>query len=427
MSFAALLLSTVPFLFQGEDPAEAPPLRWDRSLDAALAQAKKANSWVLVALPPDYEGEGHGALSGAFWNFRGLRKAAAKGRAVVGSSYKHAEHEGGVDRDGNTLDKYCSRFGQLVCDQHREIEKQVVARYFDGLEPPTRPVFLVLRGSDGKVLARRLGDPTANELADLMRYVGSIIAAGDEPAVPSELLGKTSDADAETRSRALRVLAALEFPSADEARKKLLENAKDDNQRAEILVAIAEAGSRTLRDVAMAQLESKSLAVRSAAARALGGPGLADAVDPLIKAYGKARDDEERKWIVRALGRASRASETGKDMLKKAINDNKALIRANAAVALGEACGGDGAAIKLLKQHIEGDSDPKVRGAAVYALTMARAGDTKETISYLRARKPKEKDPKVVEMLNSGITYLDGTLENDLLWALQGFCGDPVK
>lgn len=426
MPSIALVLSVVPLLFQGDEEA-APALRWDRSLDAALAEAKRAKSFVLVVLPDDHEGEGHGALAGGFWWHKGLLKAAAGGRAVVGSPYKHIEHEGGRDRDGNTLERYCSRFGQLVCEQHREVEKQVVGRYFEGLEPAARPAFLILRGSDASVLARRVGDPTANELAETLRVTSTLVDGEGDPVVPSELLGRAQDSDKATRTRALRVLASLEFASADAARKKLLDDAKDDAARAELLLAIAECGSRTLRDVALSQLDSKSVPVRIAAARALGGPGLADGVDPLGKALAKARDDDERKWIVRSLGRPSRASESGKELLKKALADNKVLIRASAAVALGEACLGDPAIVKVLKQRGETDTDGKVRGACYYALATMRGADAKDVIAYLRQRKTKEKDPKASEFIAAAVNDLEGTLDGTLDWALHAFCGDPSE
>jgi hypothetical protein len=425
MSIATLALPLVLALAQSDD--EPSMLRWDRSLDGALEKAKSSNSFVFIAFPDDFDGEGRDALLGAFWTHRGLRKAVAAGRAVVASPYKHVEHESGLDRDGGALERYCSRFGQLVCEQHREVEKQALSRYFEGVDPVTRPVFLVVRGSDGAVLARRVGDPTATELAETVQLVASIVKESGEPAVPSELLGRALDADEKTRSRALHVLASLEFPAADAARKKLLDDSKDDKHRAEILDAVADCGSRTFREVALAQLESKATIVRAAAARALGAPGKPDAVEPLVKSFTKAKDDDERKWIVRALGRCARASEPGRDMLRKAAADNRAIVRANACIALGEAGAGDAAVVKLLKQKAESDPDAKVRGAAAYALTTMRGVDSKDAIAFFRQRKPKEKDAKVIEMLNAGVTFLEGTHDGDLSWALQNFCGDSAR
>lgn len=419
---SALALAAFSFLFQEEF---VPALRWDQSIDAALAAAKKDDGFVMIALPDDWPGEGHGGLSSAFWSHRGLLKAAAKGRAVVGSSCKHSENDNGSDRDGTPMDRVCSRFGQMLCEHHLEVEKQTIARFFEGQEPPVRPLFLFLRGSDGAVVARRLGDPTANELAELVKTVAASL--DKEPVVPSELLGKVNDTDPAVRARVMRVIASLEFAAADAARKKLLEDAKEDARRAELLNAMAECGSRALQEVALAQTESKNSAVRTAALRALGGPGIASGADPLVKFWPKARDDEDRKAVIRALGRCARQSEPGRDLLKRALNDTKAMVRANAAVALGEAAFGDPGTVKLLKQKIESDPDSKARGAAVYALIHLRNVDVKETVAWIRARRPKEKDARVGEIMNSGTKYLEGSFDESLQWALTVFCGDPAK
>lgn len=407
-----------------QDEAEPPPLRFDQTLEAAISGAKADNSFVMIALPEDWPGEGHGSLSGGFWTHRGLRRAAEKGRLVVGSPCKHSETDGGTDRAGKPMDRVCSRFGQMLCEQHNNIEKETVARFFEGQDPPTRPLFLVIRGSDGTVVARRLGDPTANELAEILKTVSATLEK--DPVVPAELLGRVNDTDATVRLRSMRVVASLEFPAADAARKKLLEEAKDDARRAELLNAMAECGSRSLQEVALAHVESKNSAVRTAAIRALGGPGLASGADPLVKAWPKAKDDEDKKAIVRALGRCARGSEAGKDLIKRSLMDTKAYVRANAIVALAEAAYNDPAAVKLIKQKIETEGDAKARGAAVFAYVNLRGADPKEIINYLRGRKSKEKDAKVTEMMNNGISYLEGKLEELSHWPLEIFCGDPA-
>ncbi|MFN0208059.1 MAG: HEAT repeat domain-containing protein [Planctomycetota bacterium] len=432
MMLAKLILTFSAFSFPGfamiqDGDVEPPPLRYDQSLDTALAEAKAKNTFVLVALPEDWPGEGHGSLGGAFWYHKSLRKSAAKGRAVIGSPCKHSENESGSDRNGKAMERVCSRFGQMLCEQHREIEKQTIARFFDGLEPAARPAFLVIRASDGVVVARRLGDPAANELAETISAASSAIESGENPSVPAELLGKATDEDANVRNRSLRVLASLEFPSADAARKKLLEEAKDDARRAELLLAIAECGSKCEPSVIAPFTDSKNATVRAAAMRAFGGSGHVSGVEPLLKSWPKAREDEEKKAIVRALGRCGRQSEPARELLKKAASDTKTYVRANAMIAIGEALYADASAVKLLKSRAETDGDSKVRGAAVFALVNLRNAEPKDTIAFLRARKAKEKDAKVIEVMNSGVAFLDGSLNDELHWPLEIFCGDPKQ
>jgi hypothetical protein len=411
---------------QGESD-EPPPIRLDQSLEKALAEAKSAKTFVFVALPEDWAGEGHGSLQGNFWYTKGLRRALAKARVVVGSPFKHTEHESGSDRDGNPMNHVCSRFGQMVCEQHREVEKQAVAKYFEGLDPAAKPAYLVLRGSDGAVVARRLGDATSGELTETIKAAAAAIESGDDPIVPAELLGKCLDGDAGVRIRALYSLASLEFAAADSARKKMLEEAKDERRRAEILLAMAECGSRCDVAVSMAHVESKNAEVRCAALRALGGSGHVAGVDPLVKAWAKAREDEEKKAVVRALGRCGRQSDAAKELLRKAAADTKIYVRANGYIALSEAFYNDAATAKLLKSKIESDGDARARGAAVFALVTLRNADTKDTIAFIRARKPKEKDAKVIEVMNAGVAYLEGSLNDDFHWPLEIFCGDPKR
>jgi hypothetical protein len=372
----------------------------------------------VVALPRDTDGAGRGALWGPFWNSAPLQRVLASGRFVVGSRCKHTETEEGSERQ-------CSRFGQVVCDQHREIEKQVVARWFDGNDPPLRPAFLVVRGNDGVVLARRLGEVAAAELADVIGAAALSAENAGDGVVPSEWLAKAGDPDAGARARALRILASLEGAGAEGALRKRYDEAKDDLARIEILGAVADAGARTLAASAIEALEAKAVAVRTAAARAVGGSASAAAVDPLLRALAKAREDDERRSIVRALGRCGRTSEAAKEALRKAVHDGRALQRANACVALAEAADADPLTQKLLRQRIETDSEARVRGAAAYALvSISGTADAKDLVTFLRARKAKEKDPKVAEMLASGVAMLDGSLAEPPAWALKVFCGD---
>lgn len=420
----ALSLALIPAPRQDDD-GPLLLMSFDQTIDKALAEAKRKNSFVFVALPEDWAGEGRGALTGSFWLHKGLRRAAEKGRAVVGSPSRHSDTDSGTDRDGYPMEHVCSRFGQMLCEHHNNIEKEVVARYFEGQDPPVRPLFLVLRGKDGAVIGRRIGDATATDMAELLKTAQAICET--DAVVPSELLGRIDDSNEKTRTRAMRALASLEFEAADAARRKLLEEAKSDARRAELLNAMADCGARVSTEYLVSQLESKNASVRVAALRALGGPGTAAGVEPLLKAFPKARDDEERKAIVRSLGRCSRAAEAGRELLKRALNDAKSLVRANAAIGLAEAAWSDPATQKTLRAKIETDGEARVRGAAVFALITMRGIDTREMLTWLRARKPKEKDPKVVELISNGIAQLEGSQGDELRWPLEIFCGDAER
>lgn len=425
MLLTAGLLLAVSCAFQSDD--EPPPLRWDSTLENALVAAKAETSIVFAAFPNDFDGEGNGSILGNPWTSVALRRAVSKGRALVASSHKHVEYESGTDRDGKPLERYCSRFGLLLCEQHREIEKKLLARYFDGADPGVRPMFLVLDGSTGTILARRLGDAPSSELAEMVSVAQSILKGGGEPVLPSELIGRAMGTDAAARARALRLLASFEFPAADASRRKLLSEAPDDKRREEILLAIAEIGGRGSRAEVLREIESKSLAVRIAAARALGAAGLADAVEPLAKAWARAREDEEKKWILRSLGRCARSSEVGREILRKAMTDLRVVVRANACIAMRDVGTGDATLLKVLRQRLESDAEARVRGAAIFALATMEGADPKELIPYLRQRKPKEKDPKVSELLSAAVAYLDGAIDTDLSWVYPAFAGDPVR
>jgi len=401
---------------------DTPSLRLERTLDAALAGAQMANSFVAVVLPRDHDGEGYGLMSGPFWSNRALREAAAKGRVLVGSRCTHTELEASPDRDGKRIDHACSRFGQILCQQHRDAEKQVVAKYFAGRDPGVRPVFLLLRGSDGAPIARRVGEATVAEVTDMFVVAPAAATAGE---APKETVGKAGEKDDAVRRRALRLLATVETEPAEAALRGLYDAAKDDARRAEILDAIAQVGARRLRDRALAVLETGPPGLRAVAARAIASSGDEDSVAPLVKAFPKAKDDEERKAIVRALGRCGRGSDAARDALKKAASDTRPLVRANAVVALGQPGVGDASTLALLKQKLESDGEARVRGAAAYSLAMAENADAADLVPRFRARRAKEKDSRVSEMLGSGVAWLEGSAgEDDLAWPLVVFCGD---
>jgi HEAT repeat protein len=227
------------------------------------------------------------------------------------------------------------------------------------------------------------------------------------------------------RRPALRLLAALELEAAGEARRSLLAEAPDDARKAEILAATAEIGSSSLREPALACLESGSSTLRGAAARAIAAGGEPSAVEPLGKAWGKARDDGERCALVRALGRCGRGNERAREILRKAASDPRIWLRANAVVALAESSDGEPETLTLLKQRMASDPEARVRGAAAFALATARSNDLKEIGEVLRARKEKEKDARVLAMLAASAAFAEGNLEEDLDGRGNAFCSEP--
>ena len=211
MSFAALLLSTVPFLFQGKTPRRRrrfvgigpstprspKPRRPTPGCWSPFRPTTRARGTARSREPSGtFAASAKPRRRGGRWSAPPTSTRSTKGRRP---RWKHARQV--------LLALRAARLRSAPRD--REAGGRALLRR---ARAPDAPRILGVARERRKVLARRLGDPTANELADLMRYVGSIIAAGDEPAVPSELLGKTSDADAEIRSRALRVLAAPRVP-----------------------------------------------------------------------------------------------------------------------------------------------------------------------------------------------------------------------
>src|SRR4030095_1059024 len=117
-------------------------------------------------------------------------------------------------------------------------------------------------------------------------------------------------------------------------------------------------------------------------------------------------------------------SEPAKELLRKMTGDSRVYVRANAVVALADAAPDEPQTLTLLRQRAEKDSESRVRGAAVYALVTVRGADPKELLAFFKARRPKEKDPKVAELLSAAITSFEGTLEDPLDWPLTVFCGD---
>ncbi len=408
--------------------SEPPAVSWSTTLESALESARAQDSFVFVALPVDRNGEGDGVLRGPLWRDRSLREALAGGRSVVGSSSRHVESEAGHDREGRELPRFCSRWGAMLCEQHRENDKRVLATYFDGEEPAVRPVYLVLRGSDGAVLARQVGDAPPDELAEIVRAATMVSGEEASSAIPSELLGKVGDAHRSTRRQALRVLAALRSPAARAALERRFEDAaQDDAMRADIAEALASAGSPDLVASLVAHLEARSAELRGAAARALGASGSLEARAALVKALPKALGEEERGALVLAIGRTSRADDETVGLLRREAASSRAAVRASAVLALGAVGARRPETEALLRERAKSDAEARVRAAAIYALARWQEDARGETADYLASLRAKEKDPRLVQFLGDAVSFLGGRIEVPLAAALGTILGGSAR
>lgn len=398
-------------------PAASATLRWERTLEEARIQAKRAGTFVFVSLPVDRPGHGRGQLRGSLWDDAELRETLAAGFCVAGSHHRHVEVESGLDAKGQELPRICTRFGQLVCDQHREIEKQVLARYFGGEEPAARPVFLVISPSDGALLARQVGETTPQILADIVRSAARAIDGDGLPTVPSELLGRATSENAAIRFDALRALAALTFPAADGMRRQFVEGAPNDAVRAEIFAAMFEAGNGSLFELARKALDSKEPILRTQAGRALAADGRPNAAEPILKRLAQPIAESER-WIhLLSLGRVARGHGDAIAVLRRDATSSRPLIRSSALMALASAAPADEKSIMLFEQRMASDLDARVRGTAAVARVLAEpdaGGEESPLAEMLRKRSRAEKDQRVVDVLTACASFVGGNLEIDM-------------
>jgi HEAT repeat protein len=254
-------------------------------------------------------------------------------------------------------------------------------------QPAVAEVIEVLKDPDEANRTRaqstlsRIGAPAARELVLVLgdeqtaeAVVGILARIGAE-AVPA-LTSALENDDAKVRHNACLALREIGEPARDAARAlgKALKG-KDPQLRRGAAAALAKTGAAAgvVGDLTDALQDAKDSELRAHAARALAkiGPKAQAAIPVLVVMLGNDASDQARASAAAALGLVIDSLDVPKDALaalRQALQDSKAGVREEAAVALGTLKVQPKGVVKDLTQALRQEKNPKARAGMAWAL-----------------------------------------------------------
>lgn len=298
----------------------------------------------------------------------------------------------------------CPRFGQVTCEQHMHLYRELSTRYGDQfvapggrgeMISPQHAWFL----ADGTLLRRKEYELSRAELMERMRKVLEEVAApaggadpaarpgdADAPLTDSERaeLERAVKSDREGRRAALGNLLSTGKKAAQEAVLELAAKG-DEKLRCDVLRALGKARALNARPFVEDYLKDRVAEVRSFAAVALEDMGQKESAEPLLRRIKTEGDTFARKNMYRALGvcGGGAADKEGAKTLLKGLGDKQVVAAKHAALALRSYAGPAAELVlKPLEQAAVREKSPELRGAIVY--TLAFIGNKETTIPALQ-------------------------------------------
>ncbi|MBK8179964.1 MAG: HEAT repeat domain-containing protein [Planctomycetes bacterium] len=472
---ACLLAATGP-LFAGD-------VRWEKSLDEALARAKAENKPVFLAVNMDGE-RANDQLATKTYADKSFQEWAARTVNVVASAAEHA-----------SLGKPCPRFDGLECIDHRRADSAARASV---LKPDSQGFVIapqhVWIAPDGKLLfsvpyavtleelnwcmasALREVAPDSVKLPANGRVPRRLIAGGvfdpatsgsgiaDRPPTREEALEivkemKKSWFALENGEDARRLLMSDEPEVLDFVRQQLRgsigsflgggggaggggggggrggggggggRGANSGRFHAQILHQIGIVSPATYWELASESLENSDASVRAEAAVALEQLAAPESVRALSAALAKEDDALVKKEILRALGSAGAADAKARaTLIKRAKTDKNETLRWNAVAAMGFGAA-DPELQAFLLAALAG-KDPRAKTAAACALALSRDKQFVPLLEAQRAELTEGADPfekQAQGAIGAALAVLKGAPLGEIEPPLAKICGDDIR
>lgn len=194
-------------------------IRWETSIEAALAEARLRNAPLLVLLTRDSDPDTETTLS----VFRGKKVQAFASRVVFVIGHYGMSHKHETKKEGEKEIYLCSLF-DVSCSDHHIAYRTMLNKYLSGeyatpvhlfLLPGGEEFYRFQRSQDAKVVV--------SELERLLRKSGEGVSRSDYVALRAEIEKAKKDAKDGDLEGARKKIRGLVKPSHPEAMKRFLE------------------------------------------------------------------------------------------------------------------------------------------------------------------------------------------------------------
>lgn len=395
-----LLVASIAVTARAQTPPAAPPaLVWQHDWKSALAKATAESKPILVVVVKEREPAcprmfekvyADGDVAAKLANFV-LVPCCEDGHAQVEDAQKHAT---------------CARFRGVLCTEHQAIERLLHERFADATNGEIVVPLHVVCDIAGNVLLRHpwemkhdaflefletglslFKDPGAKEpnaaksarSPAVEKLVDAILRAKGDDAREQAVKDLLSESTAERDAAYLDAIARLKAP-ADKADAIRAAGRAELKSAAPTLAKLLDEKDPFLRDCAVVTLEEQ------------GSPAVAAT---LLAQWGREKDGEVRKDLLRAMGPCGGGNGDVKKLLLAELADPKESLRAGAACSLGCFVKGDAEVAAALAARYAKEKSLAVQVGVLWGLGASEDEGQQSLVDQLVA---KEKNADLLKL-----------------------------
>jgi len=346
--------------------------------------------------------------------------------------------------------KQCARFAGITCGQHKLIEMQTRHRFIKGQEVIS-PQHIVAHGDQQLISRQAYFDGTEALLA----FLKGVLGVDSGPEIPEEeydpdepiRLPKTKLKELRERARTddwselyrlLDEVGRLERPIALALYSEFAKNPQlPVKVRAGAIERLGVKGSYDVVDLLVDLLREKNADLQLAAVKSLEVSELPLATAALLQLNKRRHPELLQCAILRSLGACGPKDPQAQQALERGLRSSNTYVRCSSALGLGYVVAGptraDSAeadpnrdrAIQRLLAALR-DREAQVRGAAVYALGLARAVEAREALE-VAAQGDDSRDVRACAALALANLDREGLMPPELRRYRWKFTGDFTR
>ncbi|MBI3843549.1 MAG: HEAT repeat domain-containing protein [Planctomycetes bacterium] len=386
MLLRAVLVSACLFFLGKGDTYKPATVRFEPTLDAAFARAKKEKIPVMVCVVMDNE-SANDTVAWTYYRDPELGELSKHAACVIASIGTHADYD---EVRGDSTRRVCGRFGSITCAEHQAIEMEARKRWLPG-DSTVAPQHLFFDPS-GKEIARHAYLIDLGKLKKMLQMARYVVdpTSVDRALIEKELqeardvYKNAMSKNQATRKPALDALAAYEDPRAFKLLTDLAESKTDDLIRTEAIRAMSQKGSYRALPILTNLLKEPKVLIRNNAVVGLERLKLPEAAPALLKLYKSEQSDRVQGSILRALGKCAPKNPDAIALIVKESASKSYLTRLDDAVALGFLPDSP-KVLEILRTMAEKDDNSNLRGVGVWALGLHRDKDAIEILNRVIA------------------------------------------
>ena len=370
-------------------------VKWEPTLDEAMARAKKEGKPLLISMHTSTEVACQRMLKNLYTD---PQIVPILNDFVILPTCFDTHEEVLKTVDGKKI-SVSPLFGTLNCKQLAKNEEDVRSTFFDRLDVKVPQHLFV--GDDGKVYMSKIYE--LKKPAFIVLLNNALILYGSKAAdgmdkVTRGFLKTAKKGSMKSKRKAVRGLLGFQDPRRLDILYLTIQSIKKETEKGECVRAFGRNNYEWAAPTVMKWLRDPSEHVRNCAVVSLEEMKAQEAMDKLMALFKKAKDKEMKKDLLRALGPCSDGSENVKDLLIKNVRDRREVNRIACYLSLGYYLDSEDVQ-KLLQDRFKKEGKSiAAKTAIIWAYTYLGSDDL---IPQLEGLVKKEKNHQLKYMVNA--------------------------